>query len=309
MELEKNYIYEVYEHGSFSKAAEALYITQPALSIAIKKVEQEIGAPIFNRNQRPLTLTNVGQLYIEHIKKELLLEQELTRQINDLHGLEAGDLNIGGTHYMNAYLLPPYIAKFNTSFPNINITMSETSSDQLIEMLRDNKLDFTFSCDEEVIEQFEHYPTFSDTILLAVPESFKLPDKLYKQSLSAKQIANGKHLQPKCPTVDLHQFTDINFIRIDAHVNLGTRTLKMFEEAEIVPRVKVKVPQLVTAFELAESGIGATFISDRLVRGSEQDLRFFKLSSEQAQRHYFLLLPQRSYVPTAVKEFIKLFKK
>ena len=308
MELEKNYIYQVYVHGSFSKAAEALYITQPALSIAIKKVEQEIGAPIFNRNQRPLTLTNIGELYIEHIKKELLLEQELRQQINDLHGLAAGDLTIGGTHYMNAYLLPPYIAQFNTKYPNVNITMSETSSDQLIELLKDNKLDFTFSCDEEVVENFEHYPTFSDNILLAVPENFELSEKLLKQSLSAKQIAKGKHLQSKCPTVDLHQFTNISFIRIDAHVNLGTRTLKMFEEAEIMPRVKVKVPQLVTAFELAESGIGATFISDRLVRGSEVGLRFFKLSSHQAERHYFLLLPHRSYVPTAVKAFIKLFK-
>lgn len=309
MELEKNYIYEVYTHGSFSKAAEALYITQPALSIAIKKVEQEIGAPIFNRSQRPLTLTSVGKLYIEHIKKELLLEQELTQQINDLHGLAAGDITIGGTHYMNAYLLPPYIAKFNTSFPNININMCETSSDQLIEMLKDNRLDFTFSCDEEVVEAFAHYPTFSDNILLAVPKDFDLPAKLLKQSLSAKQIAKGKHLQSKCPTVDLHQFTNISFIRIDAHVNLGTRTLKMFEEAEIMPRVKIKVPQLVTAFELAESGIGATFISDRLVRGQEDSLRFFKLSSKQAERHYSLLLPQRSYVPTAVKEFIKLFQK
>ena len=75
MELEKKYIYQVYQCGSFSKAAEALFITQPALSIAIKKVEQEIGAAIFNRSQRPLTLTSIGELYLQHIKKEMLLEQ------------------------------------------------------------------------------------------------------------------------------------------------------------------------------------------------------------------------------------------
>ena len=68
MELEKKYIYQVYQCGSFSKAAEALFITQPALSIAIKKVEQEIGAAIFNRSQRPLTLTSIGELYLQHIK-------------------------------------------------------------------------------------------------------------------------------------------------------------------------------------------------------------------------------------------------
>ena len=308
MQLEKAYIYQVYLNGSFSKAAEALFITQPALSIAIKKVEQEIGAAIFNRNQRPLTLTRVGRLYIEHIKKELLLEKELQQQIDDMHNLKAGDITIGGTHYMNAYLLPPYIAKFNTLFSNINITMHETSSDVLIEMLKDNKLDFTFSCDEEVIKQFDSYPTFSDHILLAVPQSFALNDNLLAQSLSAAEIKAGRHLQDDCPAVDLHQFTDFNFIRIDAHVNLGMRTLKMFEEAEILPRIKVKVPQLVTAFQLAEYGIGATFISDRLVTGSENNLHFFKLQSPLAERKYSLLLPHNVYIPNAVMEFIKLFE-
>ena len=308
MELEKKYIYQVYLCGSFSKAAEALFITQPALSIAIKKVEQDINAAIFNRNQRPLTLTSIGQMYIDHIKKELLLEQQLKQQLNDIQGLQAGDLKIGGTHYMNAFLLPTYIAKFNTLYPNINITMSETSSDVLIEMLKDNQLDFTFSCDSEVIKEFDSYPTFSDHILLAVPKSFTLSDELLEQSLSAEQIKQQVHLAASCPAVNLHNFTNVSFIRIDAHVNLGMRTLKMFEEADILPRVKVKVPQLVTAFQLAEHGIGATFISDRLVTGNESSLHFFKLQSPQAERKYSLLLPHNAYVPTAVKEFIKLFK-
>ena len=297
MELEKKYIYQVYQCGSFSKAAEALFITQPALSIAIKKVEQEIGAAIFNRSQRPLTLTSIGELYLQHIKKEMLLEQQLKQQIDDIHGLKSGDLKIGGTHYMNAYL-----------HPNINITMAETSSDMLIEMLKNNELDFTFSCDEDVVQEFDSYPTFSDHILLAVPQAFALSDKLLEESLSAIEVRHGIHLSEKCPSVDLQQFTDYSFIRIDAHVNLGMRTLKMFEEAEILPRIKVKVPQLVTAFQLAEHGIGATFISDKLVTGNETSLRFFKLQSKQAERKYSLLLPHNVYVPNAVIEFIKLFR-
>lgn len=271
-------------------------------------MEQEIGAAIFNRSQRPLTLTSIGELYLQHIKKEMLLEQQLKQQIDDIHGLKSGDLKIGGTHYMNAYLLPSYIAQFNTLYPNINITMAETSSDMLIEMLRNNELDFTFSCDEDVVQEFDSYPTFSDHILLAVPQTFALSDKLLDDSLSAIEVRHGIHLSENCPSVDLHQFTDYNFIRIDAHVNLGMRTLKMFEEAEILPRIKVKVPQLVTAFQLAEHGIGATFISDKLVTGNESTLRFFKLQSKQAERKYSLLLPHNVYVPNAVIEFIKLFR-
>ena len=308
MELEKTYIYQVYLKGSFSKAAEALFITQPALSIAIRKVEKEIGAAIFNRGQRPLTLTHVGKIYISHIKRELLLEQELKQQLDDLHGLKTGELFIGGTNYMNAYLLPPYISRFTEKYPNISINMSETSSDQLIDLLKENKLDFTFSCDEEVIGSFESFPSFSDTLLLAVPETFFLPQRLLDLALTASDVASGRHRAKDILAVNFKEFPAFNFILIDAHVNLGARTLKIFEEAGASPRVRIKVPQLVTAFSLAASGVGAAFISDRLVTGREKGLRFFKLQSPYAQRHYFLLLPHRSYTPSAVKEFIRLME-
>ena len=307
MELEKTYIYQVYLHGSFSKAADALFITQPALSIAIKKVENEIGAAIFNRNQRPLTLTHVGELYLSHIKKEMLLEQELKQQIDDMHGLKSGELIIGGTHYMNACLLLPYITQFTGKFPNIDITMTETSSDQLIELLKENKLDFTFSCDEEAIQSFEHYKSFEDNILLAVPKLFKLPSRLLSLAMSAGDIARGRHKKEDVIAVGFEEFPAMNFIRIDEHVNLGARTLSIFEESGVSPPVKIHVPQLVTAFSLAASGIGATFISDRLVTGNENSLHFFKINSPHAKRSYSLLLPHRSYTPSAVKEFIKLF--
>ncbi len=306
MELEKTYIYQVYLNGSFSKAAEALFITQPALSIAIKKVEKEIGAAIFNRGSRPLTLTHVGELYLSHIKKELLLEQELKQQLDDLQGLKAGELFIGGTHYMNAYLLPAYITEFTKQFPNIHITLTETSSDALIDLLKENKLDFTFSCDEAVIQNFENHPGFDDTILLAMPKPFFLPQRLLDKALSASDIAEKKHLSDDIPAIPFKEFPAFPFIRIEPHVNLGARTLKIFEKAGVTPRVRVEVPQLVTAFYLAASGVGATFVSDRLVTGTENSLYFFKLQSRYAHRHYRLLLPHRSYTPAAVKEFVRL---
>ena len=63
MQLEMRYVYQIYLDGSFSKAAKSLYITQPALSMAIQKVEADIGMPIFDRSTRPLTLTHAGHIY------------------------------------------------------------------------------------------------------------------------------------------------------------------------------------------------------------------------------------------------------
>ena len=82
----KEYVYAVYEEKSFSKAAQKLYITQPALSTAIKKVEKKIGTPIFDRSTSPIGLTPGGEVYIDAIEKLFALEQNTLNQLNNLNG-------------------------------------------------------------------------------------------------------------------------------------------------------------------------------------------------------------------------------
>ena len=109
MQQEMKYIYTVYRHGSFSKAAEELFLTQPALSISVQKVEHELGLSLFNRDKKPLELTEAGKIYIQKIEQIQHLEEELSAQLNDLTDLKTGSLKIGGTHYFNAYILPPVL--------------------------------------------------------------------------------------------------------------------------------------------------------------------------------------------------------
>ena len=90
MEQEMRYIWQVWQEGSFSRAAEKLYMTQPALSIAVKRVEAGLGAELFDRSRHPLELTQAGQAYIETIRRVRYLEEELERQIEDLRGLRTG---------------------------------------------------------------------------------------------------------------------------------------------------------------------------------------------------------------------------
>ena len=96
----KEYVYAVYEEKSFSKAAQKLYITQPALSTAIKKGgKKKIGSPIFDRSTSPIGLTPSGEVYIDAIEKLFALEQNTINQLNNLNGLLAGKLTIGGTDF------------------------------------------------------------------------------------------------------------------------------------------------------------------------------------------------------------------
>ena len=102
MQPEMKYIYTVYQCGSFSKQNEKLFLTQPALSISVQKAEHEVGMPLFNRDKKPLELTEAGMIYIQKIEQIQHLEQELAMQLNDLTDLKTGHLRVGGTHYFNA---------------------------------------------------------------------------------------------------------------------------------------------------------------------------------------------------------------
>ena len=119
MEQDMKYIYQVYQDGSFSAAAEHLYMSQPALSIAVKRVEESVGAELFDRSRRPLALTEAGQNYIDTLQGILRLEEDLARQIEDLRGLKTGTLRLGGTHFLNCYILAPILAAFAKEYPGI----------------------------------------------------------------------------------------------------------------------------------------------------------------------------------------------
>ena len=106
MQQEMEYIYEVYKEKNFTRAAEKLYITQPALSMAIQKVEDRLGMPIFDRSSRPITLTEAGEAYLEHIREVRQLETEFEQHIQDIRDLNTGVITMGGSHYLNAYILP-----------------------------------------------------------------------------------------------------------------------------------------------------------------------------------------------------------
>ena len=83
----KKYVYEIYKEKSFSKAAQNLYISQPSLSARIKKIEQELGAPLFDRSTTPLRLTEVGEAYIKASEEIFQIEQNMENYINYLNTL------------------------------------------------------------------------------------------------------------------------------------------------------------------------------------------------------------------------------
>ncbi|SFG45059.1 LysR family transcriptional regulator [Oribacterium sp. WCC10] len=119
--------YRKYLESCFSKAAAKLFISQPTLSMAIQKTEASIGMPLFDRSTRPMRLTPAGEIYIDAIKKTLDLEQDLSQQLEDIRSLKTGTISLGGTNYINSYILPDILFGFNQEYPELKISLKSAN--------------------------------------------------------------------------------------------------------------------------------------------------------------------------------------
>lgn len=305
MENNMQYIYQVYLDGSFTKAAEKLYLTQPALSMAVRQEEKRLGTVLFDRSRRRLTLTPAGEAYIRAVERIKYLEADLSRELDDLQNIRTGRLHIGGTHYLNCFLLAGLLAGFSRQYPGIQLEVSEDSSVQLAHRLEQQEMDLIFSCDPSLIGRFEHRPAFRDHILLAVHRDAPIHKELAQYGMSAGDIQAARHLSQVCPRVPLERFRELEFILLQKGNNLYGRSARMFEEAGFAPKLKLTLSQLVTAYRFADSGVGATFVSDRIVQKSpSQNLIFYSINSAEVDRLFYALMPQRNYTAHAVKAFI-----
>ena len=282
-------------------------MTTAALSISVQKVESEIGMAIFNRDKKPLELTEAGKLYVENIEQTMYQEEELLRKINDLSELRTGFLRVGGTHYFNSYILPPIFTEFHQKWPGISLEIIEDGSYELLDKLKENKIDLTFNCSLSHMSTFRRTPAFQDNILLAVPATFNVNQTLYDSALTAKDVMFRKHLLPDCPSITLESLSHTPFILLTEKNNLYTRSMSMFKQANIMPIVSTKVSQLVTAYHLASAGMAATFISNWMVLYEHNNMLYYKLEYKEATRVFDVVTSSKNYLSKPQNAFISLF--
>lgn len=304
----KKYVYEVYKERSFTKAAQNLYISQPSLSARIKKIEEIIGEPLFDRSTTPLQLTEVGKVYIEAAEEITQIEQRVENYINDLAGLKTGNLAVGASTLFAAYVVPSLITQFNQKFPDVHIQLIEGNTAELEEMLGSNALDF-------VIDNY-HYDSIlynkelycEENILLAVPKHLAVNEELGMYQLSYKNIKNKNYLNQKYPAVPLGRFADLPFIMLTQGNDTRTRGDRLCRNVGFKPNIVLEFNQQSTAYMASSTQLGATFISDILVSQlpTFENLVYYKLDGEEAKRKVFFYYKTHKYKTRVMEEFVRM---
>jgi DNA-binding transcriptional LysR family regulator len=139
-ELYKTF-YCVAKEGSISKAAEQLYITQPAVSRSIQQLEEKIGCKLFFRIPKGVKLTSEGQMLYMYVEKAFNFLYLGEKKISEMKELEIGDISIGVGDTICKHYLVPHLKQFNHNFPAVNIHVTNQKTDVIIEMLKKGKID------------------------------------------------------------------------------------------------------------------------------------------------------------------------
>jgi LysR family transcriptional regulator, hydrogen peroxide-inducible genes activator len=171
------YIVAVDTHRHFGKAAEACFITQPTLSMQIKKLEEDMEVIVFDRSKQPLIPTDIGQRIIEQARVVLKQAEEINNIVKDHKHEVSGMLRIGIIPTLAPYLLPIFIGEYKKKYPNIFIKVTEATTDNIIKLLGKDLIDVgilvTPLKEEKIIEK----PVFYEEMLIYANSTHKLHDQ------------------------------------------------------------------------------------------------------------------------------------
>lgn len=180
------YIVAVDTYRHFGRAAESCFVTQPTLSMQIKKLEEDLEVIIFDRSKQPLIPTDVGQRLIDQAKIVLNEAEELKNIIKDHKNEVSGVLRIGIIPTLAPYLLPLFIGRYKRMWPNIIIKVEELTTAVIIELLNKDLLDVgilvTPLKEDKIIEK----PLFYEEMMIYANENHPLH---YKDEITVRDIA------------------------------------------------------------------------------------------------------------------------
>lgn len=302
-----NYIYEVYKERSFSKAAANLYISQPSLSAAVKKVEEKIGAPIFDRSVSPIKLTECGRHYIKAVEEIMDIQNQFENYMTNINELKTGQIAIGGSNLFASYILPPIITRFTKKYPLVKVHLIEANTPQLIDQLFHGALDLVIDNSSFPDTIYQHHLYTKETLLLAVPRSFPSNQEASSFQLTIEDILADRHLMEDTPCVPLSLFEHEPFVFLRSGNDTRSRADKICQSQSFLPNIVLKLDQQVTAFNVCCYGMGVTFVSDSLLKHmpDKRDCYYYKVDDSHTGRSICFYHKQTKYVTRAMEEFLK----
>lgn len=245
-----HYIRTIAREGSMSRAAQKLFVSQPSLSQLVASVEKKLGAPLFDRSTNPLQPTEIGKLYLENARHILELDEEFHQHVDDMLHLDRGIVTIGSSPFRSAYLLAPFLPRFQQAHPQIELRLREHNTLQLETMAQNGEVDAAISLDPIDHRRFESRPLFEEEVLAVLPASHPLTTACHLPDQVTDPL----------PAIELGELAHTPFIQISPEQKMHQIILDLCTEAGFTPDVRMSTSSMEAALALAGAGLGAALL-------------------------------------------------
>ena len=230
---------------NITRAAERLRVSQPNITVAIKKLEGELGIQLFDRSQKQLSLTPEGAVFLGRVEVALRNIQDAVLEVNDYKQLQKGTIKIGIPPMMGAYLFPKIFSSFQRRYSHLDVYLHEEGSVAIREQLERDELDFGIIIIPDTSPNLQLLPMARSQIVCCVPED---------SDLAARKA------------ITLQDIEDHNLIMLKEGSFLRQTMLQKMKTAGVTPNIVLESNQVVTIMGLVASGVGNAFLLDMIVR-------------------------------------------
>ena len=276
--------------GSFKKAAEKLYISQPAVSLQVQNLERQLNTPLFYRDKRKARLTETGQLLIKYCDRILSLCEETCRALDELRTLQSGGLIIGASQTTGTYLMPRLIGIFRHKYPQIAVELQVHSTRKISWGIANGNIDLAV-VGGEVPKELQHTLEVTsyaeDELALILPLSHPLSTK---DSIQKE---------------DLYHLTFIALNTQSTIRNVIDNTLIQHGIDSSYFKIEMELNSIEAIKNAVNSGLGAAFVSVSAIT-KELELGMFhwaKIDGITIKRTLSVLLNSKRYYSNATQIF------
>ncbi|KLT67940.1 LysR substrate-binding domain-containing protein [Flavobacterium sp. ABG] len=281
-----HYFIKTAEVLHFTKAAELCYVTQSGLSQQIKKLEEELGMPLFVRIGKKVQLTEAGSVFLIHAKQVIENVQNGKQAIDDLNDMIGGELRLGVT-YIFGLLILPVINSFAKRYQNLKIVVEYGTTEALEQKLMKNELDLVLVISShEIGLPIQKVPLFTSQMVMVVSKSHPLAilDKIaFKKIEEIPLILPGKGSNSR-------EFVE-----------------GLFLKHNMKPKIAIELNSIHALLQMVENSDWATIVAEKALKGWD-NLKSIVITGVPTKRDSFMLT-MGGYQKKAVKLFMEEFRK
>lgn len=283
--------YTVANAGNISKAAAELFISQPAISKSIRKLEQSLDVTLFSRNSRGVQLTEEGEVLYDYVQRAFYALQTGEAQLKKINDLGIGHLHIGVSTTLCKYMLLPYLKEFVAAHPHIRITIDCQSTNHTLHLLKENKIDLGLIGRPERLHHI-HFDSLGEI------EDIFVSTQSYLDNLSLR--TSRKDDLFKSATLMLLDKENMTRQYIDDYLSLY----------HIETNNTLEVSTMDLLIEFAKTGLGVACVIRQFVENELKDgpLVNIPLEAPLHKREIGFAYLENIQQTSAVKEFIQFYR-